>query len=171
MEARAKILGHAIHPMVIVFPLGLLATAAIFDAAYLIFGGTSLPTAGFWMIVSGLVGAGFASVFGWIDWTAIPEGTRAKTIGLYHGMVNMTVALVFAIGLYLRWDVPTAPPMIAIVLSFIGVGLALLGGWLGGELVERLGVAVHPGANANAPSSLTHDDARAANEHAETKSS
>jgi len=41
-------------------------------------------------------------------------------------------------------------------LSFIGVADALLGGWLGGELVERLGVGVTPNANLNAPSSLTH---------------
>ncbi len=160
MEARATFLGHAIHPMAIVFPLGLLATAAIFDAAYLIFGGTSIPTASFWMIVAGLVGSAFAALFGWIDWTKIPEGTRAKSIGLYHGGVNMLVAVIFAVALYLRWDVPTAPPMIAVILSFLGVALSMLGGWLGGELVERLGVAVHPGAHMDAPSSLTHDDAR-----------
>jgi hypothetical protein len=28
-------------------------------------------------------------------------------------------------------------------------------GWLGGELVDRLGVDVDPGANLNAPSSLS----------------
>jgi len=37
-----------------------------------------------------------------------------------------------------------------------GVAAALLGGWLGGELVERLGVGVTPNANLNAPNSLTH---------------
>ena len=31
MESRAKLLGHPIHPMLIVFPLGLLATAVAFD--------------------------------------------------------------------------------------------------------------------------------------------
>ena len=31
MESRAKFLGHPIHQMLIVFPLGLLATAVIFD--------------------------------------------------------------------------------------------------------------------------------------------
>ena len=44
----------------------------------------------------------------------------------------------------------------AFALSFIGVGAALLEGWLGGELVERLGVGVAPDANLNAPNSLTH---------------
>ena len=31
MESRAKLAGYAIHPMLIVFPLGLPATAVIFD--------------------------------------------------------------------------------------------------------------------------------------------
>jgi hypothetical protein len=51
--------------------------------------------------------------------------------------------------------------MISTVLSVIGVLLALVGGWLGGELVERLGVAVHQGANLNAPNSLFEDRADA----------
>jgi hypothetical protein len=33
----------------------------------------------------------------------------------------------------------------------------LVGGWLGGELVERLGVGVDDDANLNAPNSLTSD--------------
>ena len=34
MESKAQFLGHPLHPMLIVFPLGLLATAVIFDAIY-----------------------------------------------------------------------------------------------------------------------------------------
>jgi len=36
MESSAKLLGHPIHQMLIVFPLGLLATSAAFDIAALI---------------------------------------------------------------------------------------------------------------------------------------
>jgi uncharacterized membrane protein len=35
MESRAKLFGHPIHQMLIVFPLGLLAMALIFDAIHL----------------------------------------------------------------------------------------------------------------------------------------
>ena len=34
MRAKARLLGHPIHPMLIVFPLGLLTVAAIFDIIY-----------------------------------------------------------------------------------------------------------------------------------------
>jgi hypothetical protein len=43
----------------------------------------------------------------------------------------------------------------ALVLSFAGLLLALVTGWLGGELVDRLGVGVDDGANLDAPSSLS----------------
>jgi uncharacterized membrane protein len=38
MESRLKLFGHPMHPMLIVFPLGLLATSVIFDIVHLITG-------------------------------------------------------------------------------------------------------------------------------------
>jgi uncharacterized membrane protein len=49
-------------------------------------------------------------------------------------------------------NVPSTTPF---VLEIVGVLLALVTGWLGGELVDRLGVGVDRGANLNAPSSLS----------------
>jgi uncharacterized membrane protein len=51
------------------------------------------------------------------------------------------------------------PSTSALTLSFIAVVLALVGGWLGGELVDRLGIGVDQGANPNAPSSLSQQSA------------
>jgi uncharacterized membrane protein len=60
----------------------------------------------------------------------------------------------------MRRENPTAPAGLALVLSFAGAGLALITGWLGGELVSRLGIGVAEGANVNAPSSLSGKPAR-----------
>ena len=155
MESRAKFLGHAIHPILIVFPLGLLATGVVFDVIYLIWDNPNMASVAYWMIASGIVGGLVAAPFGWIDWFAIPSGTRAKTIGLMHGLANMTAVLLFIGSWWLRSDVPTRPETLASVLSFLGAGLAMFGGWLGGELVERLGIGVHDGAHMDAPSSLS----------------
>jgi hypothetical protein len=54
-----------------------------------------------------------------------------------------------------------APNGLPIMLEVIGVLLALVTGWLGGELVERLGVGVDEGAHLNAPSSLSGKPAHA----------
>ena len=163
MESKAKFLGHAIHPILIVFPLGLLATAVVFDVIYLIWGSPDMASVAYWMIAAGIIGGLIAAPFGLIDWLAIPSGTRAKTIGLMHAIGNVTALLLFAGSWWLRNDLPARPETLASVLSFLGAGMAAFGGWLGGELVERLGVGVDEGANLNAPSSLSSATARSAN--------
>jgi uncharacterized membrane protein len=157
MEGNAKILGHSVHPIMIVFPLGLLATAVVFDVIYLIWGNDTFATVAYWMIAAGLIGGLLAAPFGWMDWFAIPSGVRAKTIGLTHGLVNTVVLLLFAASWYFRSDAPARPETVASVLSIAGFMLALVGGWLGGELVERLAIGVHEGAHPDAPSSLSTD--------------
>lgn len=155
MDARAKLFGHPIHQMLIVFPLGLLATAFAFDIAYLANGNSEFATASFWMIAAGVIGGLLSAVFGFTDWLAIPSGTRAKAIGLWHGGGNVVVVVLFIISWFLRLPAPGAPSGGDIVLAGIGVGIALITGWLGGELVDRLGIGVHEGANVNAPNSLS----------------
>lgn len=154
MESRAKFLGHAIHPILIVFPLGLLATGVIFDAVYLIRGGATASTVAFWMIAAGIIGGIAASPFGWVDWFVIPNGTRAKSVGLLHGVGNVIVLLLFIGSWWLRYEHSDMRTLIYI-LSFAGAGLAMITGWLGGELVDRLGVGIDDGAHLNAPSSLS----------------
>ncbi len=155
MESRAKLLGHPVHQILIVFPLGLLATAVIFDVIYLSTGNPTMATVAYWMVVAGILGGFAAAPFGWIDWFAIPQGTRAKRVGLMHGLGNVVVLLLF-IGSWLLWrDAPERPETLAHALSFAGAGLALLTGWLGGELVDRLAVGVDEGAHLNSPNSLS----------------
>ena len=167
MESRAKLFGHAIHPILIVYPLGLLSAAVIFDVIYLVTANPTWTTVSFWMIAAGIIGGLLAAVFGLIDFLAIPSGTRAKRIGLLHGVINLCVMILFIASWLLRRDSPEVPSTAALALSFIGVGAALLGGWLGGELVERLGVGVTPGANLNAPNSLTAKPSHASHQAAE----
>lgn len=156
MESRAKILGHAAHPILIVFPLGLLATSFIFDLLAYFYNSATFATVGYWMIVSGVIGGFVAAVPGWIDWFAIPSNTRAKSVGLLHGVGNVIVLLLFIAAWYLRSDNPNyAAGVTELSLSTIAILLALGTGWLGGELVERLGVGVDEGANLNAPNSLS----------------
>ncbi len=156
MESKVKLAGHAIHPMLIVFPLGLFATAVIFDLIYLVTGNAILGEVAYWNILAGIIGGLVAAVFGFADWLHIPDGTRAKAVGLQHGAGNVVIVVLFAIAWLLRGgnanhEVTTVP----MVLEIVGVLLALVTGWLGGELVERLRVGVDDNANLNAPSSLT----------------
>lgn len=155
MESKVRILGHPAHPMLVTFPLGLLGTAVVFDLIHLLFDFDGLARAAYYMIAAGIIGGLIAALPGLVDWLAIPKSTRAHAVGLRHLIVNDTMLILFAVSWFLRRDDVTSPGALAYILSFAAGGLAALGGWLGGELVDRLGVGVDPGANLNAPSSLS----------------
>jgi uncharacterized membrane protein len=160
MHAKAKLFGHPIHQMLIVFPLGLLATSVVFDIAYKATGNGRWADVTFVMIAGGIIGGLVAAVFGLIDWLSIPNGTRAKRIGALHGIGNVLVVGLFAVSWLLRYPNPLYVGAAPLVLSIAGVSLALVTGWLGGELVDRLAVGVDDGAHADAPSSLSGRPAR-----------
>lgn len=154
METRIKLLGHAIHPTLIVFPLGLFATALIFDLIRLFGGGGDWGEAAFYDIAVGIVGGLLAAVFGFIDWLGLPRKTRAKAVGLWHGAGNVVVVVLFLISWLVRLPNPKAPGVLAFILALAAVLIALVTGWLGGELVERLRVGVDDDAHLDAQSSL-----------------
>jgi uncharacterized membrane protein len=164
MESKTKFMGHPVHPMLIVFPLGLLSLAVVFDILYLITGNTLYTTVSYYDIIAGVIGGLAAAVFGFRDWLAIPADTRAKSVGGLHGLGNAVIVILFLASWLLRMDNPNfVPSTFAFILSLVGVLLAVFTGWLGGELVDRLGVGVDQGANLNATSSLSGKPA--ASEH------
>jgi len=114
------------------------------------------------MIAVGVVGGLVAALFGLIDWLAIPRGTRAWRIGLLHGLGNVIVVAAFVASWILRQRAAEVPSRLALALAFGGLALAVFTAWLGGELVDRLGVGVDDGANLDAPNSLSHRPAHAA---------
>ena len=162
MEARVKVAGHSVHQMLIVFPLGLLATALVFDVIHLITGNATASIVSYWVIAAGVIGGLCAAVFGLVDWLGIPRGTRAHRLGMLHGIGNVGVVALYAVSWLLRRPDPGHPSILALLLMLVGAGLSLVTGWLGGELVDRLGVGVDDGANLNAPSSLSHRRAHSA---------
>jgi uncharacterized membrane protein len=161
MESKVKILGHPIHQMLVPLPFGLLAMAAIFDVIYLVLSNPAMLIVSYWMIAAGIVGGLVAAPFGLIDYLAIPSGTRAKSVGMVHGIGNVFVLLFFTSSWLLRHDSPDPsnpnvhyPSVVAFILSFAGFAVAGVTGWLGGELVSRLRVGVDEGAHVDASSSL-----------------
>lgn len=164
MESRLKLLGHPIHPMLIVLPLGLFSIAVLSDLIYVATGNTDLAVVAYWNIAIGIVGGLLAALFGLIDWLGIPAGTRAKAIGAWHGIGNVVIVGIFAVSWLMRQpDGLYAPSILPFVLGVVAVGLALVTAWLGGELVYRLRVGVDDEANLDATNSLRRDGAVAVN--------
>ncbi len=161
MQSKARLLGHPIHPMLVVVPLGLFIAAAVLDGLYYWRGDTMFATISYYNIAGGILGGLLAAVFGLMDWLAIPTGTRAKRIGLLHGAINVIMVMLFAAAWLARTALPDyAPTTFVLGVELAAITLALVAGWLGGELVDRLGVGVDEGANPNAPNSLSGRPAR-----------
>jgi len=151
LESRARLFGHSLHQILIVFPLGLFNTSVGFDMVRLITRKAHWSEMAYYIIVAGLLGGVAAVVAGCMDYWGVPPGTRAKRIARMHGVGSTMVMLLFAGSAYVRSDDPLAFKPVAFGLSLAGVALMGIVGWLGGELVTRMGVGVADDAGLNAP--------------------
>jgi uncharacterized membrane protein len=165
MQGKAKVLGHSIHPLLVVFPLGLLTLVPIFDIVHLATREGLWAQIAFYLATCGIVGALLAAVAGLVDFRSIPRNTRAYRVALTHLGVQLTTAALFLASWLVRLGlgIETRNPS-PFVLALVGVGFLHLGGWLGHELVQQHGMSVRRDAHLNAPSSLGEERARQAAE-------
>lgn len=145
----ARILKHPIHPMLIVFPIGLWIFSFVLDIISMIgLGGPTLNEVSFYAILGGIIGAVLAAVPGYVDFLSLSGETRR--IALWHMIVNLAALglfiVSFAIRVGERQEITTA-----FVPSAIGVILLGISGWLGGELVYVHRVAVEAPAVEKPP--------------------
>jgi uncharacterized membrane protein len=154
VESRTRIFGHAVHQSAVAFPVGLLGSSVLFDMFSWVMPNSLIwATTAYLVMGAGIVSAVFVAPFGLRDWMAIPRHTRARRVGQYHMLLMTITVTLFMASLWLRQPPPSSPNTVAHIIStFAGVLLAV-GGWFGGELVSRHGIAVSPHADLNASSS------------------
>jgi uncharacterized membrane protein len=141
--------------MLVMFPLALFLTGTVFDLARFINGSDTFGDVGFWTIAAGLAGAILAALTGLADFTRIPGRTRAKRVGRLHGVLNSVMVVLFLIAWLIRlgkYDYNAGPASFGLQVAGLVVGS--VAAWLGGELVDRLGIGVAEDANPNASSSI-----------------
>jgi uncharacterized membrane protein len=155
MQSRARLLGHSLHQILIAFPLGLLGMSVAFDVLRLVTGDRMWSMVSFYMIGAGVLCGLAAAGAGLIDYLAIPPLTRARYIGRMHGLLSVLLVVLFACSWLIRRSDSSAVVISALALSLLGGGLLAIAGWLGGELVTRMGVGVDDGAHLDAQSSLS----------------
>ena len=147
MGRSASIAGHPIHPMLVAFPIALWVFSFVADVIFLWRGNTGWEWMASWTLLAGCLAAIVAAVFGIIDYFSIRDKEVSK-IAAWHARLNVLALLLFAVSWYLRRGVDFANPngklTIPIALSVVGVIVVTISGWLGGELVFKHGVGVHP---------------------------
>ena len=137
METRLKLAGHPIHPMLIVFPLGLFSAGFLFDVVYLLGRDAVFADVAFWTITVGIVGGLLAAVFGLIDFLGEPR-IRALNDARWHAGGNVPLY-----NWYTRYTTGEAAILpTGLTLSLIVVCILLFTGWKGWNLVYRYRVAV-----------------------------
>lgn len=151
MDSRLRIAGQAIQPVLIMFPLGLFAMAVIFDLADLLGAPQIIGALAYWNIVAGLVGGVLAAVAGAIDLIFVRNGTRAKRTGVWQGLLNMGVLILFAVILMLRMRTPDRVAGGGLfVVELLALSSAIYGAWYCGELSNTRQPA-RPGAEPGSP--------------------
>jgi len=141
MRTPASIAGHPIHPMLIVFPVGLLIFSLICDVISTRSADPS-PWAlvAFYTMVGGLIGALVAAVPGLIDLLSLADKAIKKT-AITHMSINLVAVALYAVNIWLRASA-TSSTGTHFLLSVVGVGLLAVSGWLGGKMVHEYGVGV-----------------------------
>lgn len=143
MRTPASIGKHPIHPMLVVFPIGLWIFSLFCDLIGLTVAAPEVwHTVALFTMVGGLIGALLAAVPGLIDLIYYQGGKPpVKKIALAHMTINLSAVVLYAVNVWLRAGSP-ADLSTPIILSAIGVGLIAVSGWLGGQMVHVYGVGV-----------------------------
>ena len=137
MESRLRIAGQAVHPVLVMFPLGLFTMAVLFDMGNVFGGPDILGSLAYWNIVAGLVGGVLVVLAAAVD-LALMRGTRAKRLAVLQNLMNMGVLILFAVIVMLRMQSPDRVAGAGLLLvELVALVAAFFGAWYGGEIVNR----------------------------------
>jgi uncharacterized membrane protein len=128
--------------MLVPVPIGLWIFSLAADVVARVGGDPVWLTMAYWTMLAGTIGALVAAVPGLIDYAGV-TAPRAVRIATLHLALNLTLVGLYVANLVIR-TMGGGAGTLPLVLSVIGVGLLVVSGWYGGELVYRQGVAVEP---------------------------
>src|SRR5438094_1347512 len=142
---EGKPLQHPLHPMLVHFPIGLFLLSLLLDLASLAFPSVpNLVRDSFYAMLLGVITALIAAVPGVVDYTDIRSDHPAKRTATTHLTLNLIVVALYGINLGVRSSLLVDPQIhsVPLILSFIGVALLSVSGYLGGRLVYDAGISV-----------------------------
>lgn len=143
MRSQASFRGHPIHPILIAFPIAFFTGALLFDLAGVLLDRPGLWVTGSHLAAAGVVGALLAAVPGIIDYyRTVPPDSSGKKRATQHGLVNVSATVLFAVAWVLRDGASVQPGAAVLGIEVLGVGLLMMGGWMGGTLVFRNQIGV-----------------------------
>jgi uncharacterized membrane protein len=143
-RSTARIAGHPVHPMLVMFPVVLFILVWVCDIAFWTGRELFWVTLGLIALAVGLITAALAAVAGLIDYFGDAR-IRALRAANLHLVANVVAVLIEAANLLVR--LPGGPSVVVptgLLLSTAAVLVLGFSGWMGGSLVYELGVGVNP---------------------------
>ena len=142
---QGRPLRHALHPLLVHFPIGFFVLSFLLDVgSYLFKEGSPLVAGAFYSIVCGTIFALLAAVPGFVDYSDIRRDHKARRIATAHMILNLLVVGLYALNIGLRAGSisDNSTPAPAFVVSLVCLGLLSVSGYLGGALVYDHGIGV-----------------------------
>ena len=140
--------GHPLHAMLTDLPVGSFVLGMGCDLIGLATGRIGWRFAGRVAHTGALATGGLAAILGLWDYQSVPREHPARSVGALHGYLNAGAMGLLAGSLILRRTryQPASGRPNPIAVGLAGAAFATLGvsGWLGGEIVFRLGWRVMP---------------------------
>lgn len=140
--SKASIAGHPIHPMIIPFPIAFLAALPLADILFWATEQTFWARTGYYLLVAGLATGALAALVGLVDFSTLKEVRRHRQ-SYFHMFSNVGALALAVVNLVLRVGDPVGAVLpLGLILSLVGGGLLMVGGWYGGELSYRFRIGV-----------------------------
>ena len=129
---------HAQHVALIHFPIALFLVGVAFDALAAWTKKWTFATAAFLNLSAAALAVGPALLTGVLAWQFQLEGQKLKGILLYHLLAAVSSAVIILVGWWIHFRARRGQaqslPMWRFQIEFVGVGLIMLTGHLGGFL-------------------------------------
>lgn len=137
----------SIHPMIVHFPIALLTVSVIFDLVATQWRHESFQDAGFYTLITGLVGAVAAVVTGAMAEEAVENKGIPESVLEIHEALGYATLLFFigllALRLLMRWKLIKEVPALYLAMGVVGIVILSAAGYFGGSLVYDFGAGVN----------------------------
>jgi uncharacterized membrane protein/nitrite reductase/ring-hydroxylating ferredoxin subunit len=137
MRSKASIKGHSIHQILVPFPVAFFIGAFMADVIVVLNDNMFFDQMAKYLEASGIAFGALAAVPGIIDYFyTVPPESSANKRATQHGLLNVTLLLIFTFALLIRRD-HEINFLFVMILEGAGVIILTISGWLGGTLVSR----------------------------------
>jgi uncharacterized membrane protein len=155
-HSTARIAGHPIHPMLIPFPVAFFVAVFACDLAFWQTANVFWASVAMLLLSAGITMAALAAIAGLTDVIGEPRA-RALSAVWWHAGGNVLIVLIELWNWFLRYSQgPGGVVPYGLILSLVAVGMLIVTGWEGWEMVYRGRVGVSEEAESGAKAAAPH---------------